>query len=97
MQACNLQNLPENYTMRYCTRPLLVSSHLIHILRECLLRFIPCYDLAVPLLRCRRRQGARCWLCTGKNVCAMMSSLAAFDGDTLGRKILHLEMSHMDT
>jgi hypothetical protein len=22
MQACNLQNLPENYTMKYCARPM---------------------------------------------------------------------------
>ena len=28
MQACNLQNLPENYTMRYCIS--LVLFHLIH-------------------------------------------------------------------
>jgi hypothetical protein len=68
MQACNLQNLPENYTMRYC---ILVSSHLSHVLRGCPVRPIPCYDLAVPLLRCRRRQGARRWLCTGKNVCVL--------------------------
>jgi hypothetical protein len=27
MQACNLQNLPENYTMRYCIN---VLFHLIH-------------------------------------------------------------------
>jgi N-alpha-acetyltransferase 10/11 len=31
MQACNLQNLPENYTMRYCIH--LVLFHLNHILR----------------------------------------------------------------
>jgi hypothetical protein len=75
----------------------LVSSHIIHILRACSLRPIPCYDLALPLLRCRRRQGARRWLCTGKNVCTILFSLAGFDGDALGRKILHLEMSRMDT
>jgi hypothetical protein len=45
-----------------------------------LLRLIPCYDLAIALLRCRRRQGARRWLCTGKNVCTILSSLAGFDG-----------------
>ncbi len=68
MQACNLQNLPENYTMRYCIHT--IMFHLIHILKGCFLRLIPCYDLAVSLLRCRRRQGTRRWLRPGKNVCA---------------------------
>lgn len=96
MQACNLQNLPENYTMRYCIH--LILFHVIHILRGSLIRLIPCYDLAVPLLRCRRCQGAHRWLCTGKNVRVMFwSSLATSDGDAPGRKILHLEMNHMDT
>jgi hypothetical protein len=31
MQACNLQNLPENYTMRYCGSPVLFHLHLHHI------------------------------------------------------------------
>lgn len=96
MQACNLQNLPENYTMRYCIH--LVLFHLIQIKRGYFLRPIPCYDLAVPLLRCRRRQGARRWLCTGKNVRAILGySPSTADGDAPGRRILLLEMSRMGT
>jgi hypothetical protein len=82
--------------MRYCIR--LVLFRLVHILRGRPLRLIPCNDLAVPLLRCRRCQGAHCWLCTSENVRALLcSSLAKSDGDLPGRKILHLEMSRMDT
>lgn len=65
MQACNLQNLPENYTMRYC-----ISLLLFHPVRVSNgpPRLIPRYDLAITLLRCRRRQGTHRGLCIGENV-----------------------------
>lgn len=72
MQACNLQNLPENYTMRYC-----ISLLLFHLVRVSngSLRLIPRYDLAITLLRCGRRQGAHCGLCIGENVGALYFGL----------------------
>ena len=52
--------------MRYCIH--LVLFHPIQVLTGGALRLVSCYDLAIPLLRSRRCQGARRWLCTGKNV-----------------------------
>jgi hypothetical protein len=101
MQACNLQNLPENYTMRYCIHPRLVSS--LFELPDAALRPIPCHDLAITVLRRRRRQGTHRWLCTSEDVgsLSLLYSLLFPNSnggpDASGKKILLLEMNRMDT
>ncbi len=57
MQNCNLHNLPENYTMRYCKFAQAHSS-----------RLLPCIDVAPTFLCGRRREREYCWLHTRKNV-----------------------------
>jgi len=96
MQACNLQNLPENYTMRYCISLVFVSSY--SFFRR-FLRLIPRHDMAITLLRCRRRQGAHRGLCIGEDVCAVLPHFLATAnvGNVSGRRTLLLEMNHMDT
>lgn len=56
MQNCNLHNLPENYTMRYCKFAQAHSS-----------RLLPCIDVAPTFLCGRRRKREYCWLHTRKN------------------------------
>jgi len=57
MQNCNLHNLPENYTMRYCKFAQAHSS-----------RLLPCIDVAPAFLCGRRREREYRWLHTRKNV-----------------------------
>lgn len=70
MQACNLQNLPENYTMKYCkpnstTQTVFFSGCFIIVASN---RSLPRTIVATAFLRCGRSQRADSGLYSGKNV-----------------------------
>ena len=50
MKACNLQNLPENYTMKYCM--VFGACSVIEDINHLLLRSISCSDMATVIV-CR--------------------------------------------
>lgn len=51
MQACNLQNLPENYVMRFCAYQLL---KILLMIKYQIYRDVPRYDMATDIIRCWR-------------------------------------------
>lgn len=108
MQACNLQNLPENYSMKYCTsRTLIHTTRFLLRGKNCTLRLVPLIVLAWPVLRCGGPKGKDCWVHTGEDVrpgllpvfpptfLALMPRITPSD-DT-GRKISKTMKSHTDT
>jgi hypothetical protein len=71
MQATNLQNLPENYAMKFCVFNATVPpvSHLVTLTLFILVdRDVSCYDVATDIIRCGRSQRTYCRIRTCKNV-----------------------------
>jgi len=50
MQACNLQNLPENYVMRFCAYQILPDINMAIFINY--RRDVPRYDMATDIIRC---------------------------------------------
>lgn len=73
MQACNLQNLPENYTMKYCTS----ASVLLRIkqkLNALPARLVSRFIVAKSIIRGGGPQRSGCWIHTCKNVSFVFST-----------------------
>lgn len=99
MQACNLQNLPENYTMKYCTCHVELSSSQSQQGAEFdFCRPISCFDLASTILRGGGPQGEDCRIhpCENVRVMCISSCLQACLWMTaiIGRKMSLTAMKH---
>ena len=68
MQACNLHNLPENYTMKYCTSSSYRSCQNSQVDSTLFARSISRAIVAFALIRGRGSQWTDCRLYPGKNV-----------------------------
>lgn len=73
MQACNLQNLPENYTMKYCERNSLPTDVLTVLTSP---RFVPSPHLAISVICRRGPQGPYRRLYPCENVCAAVKTVS---------------------